>query len=102
MLVAATFAGMWLSRGEPEVRIVYRDRPVAAPEAPDKAVEAIKVADDASPRKSWRSDYLRLRRLVMTEGVGAMPENAAPPPGDVEVLRWGSGFQRTLEELLEG
>ena len=102
LLVAVTFAGMWLSRGEPEVRIVYRDRAVAVPEGPDKAVEAIEVADDELQRKSWRSDYLRLRRLVTTDGVGAMPEDVAPPPGDVEVLRWGSGFQWTLDELLEG
>ena len=32
LLVAVTFAGMWLSRGEPEVRIVFRDRPVTVPE----------------------------------------------------------------------
>lgn len=102
LLVAVTFAGMWLSRGEPEVRIVYRDRPVAVPEVPDKTVEAINVADDASPRESWRSDYLRLRRLVTTDGVGAMPKDVAPPPDDDEVLRWGSGFQQTLDELLEG
>lgn len=102
LLVAVTFAGMWLSRGEPEVRVVFRDRPVAAPQPPDQADEAI-AADvvDASPGKSWQTDYLRLRRLVMTEGVEAMPERTATPSADVETLRWRSGFQSMLKELLE-
>jgi len=100
LLVAVTFAGMWLSHGEPEVRIVFRDPPVAVPEPSEQPAEATDVVD-ASPRESWRTDYLRLRRLVMTEGVEAMPPGAAPA-ADVETLRWRSGFSRTLEELLEG
>ncbi len=100
LLVAVTFAGLWLSRGEPEVRVVFRERPVAVPQPTEQLDEATDVVD-ASPRKSWQTDYLRLRRLVMTQGVEAMPEKAATA-ADVETLRWRSGLQRTLEELLEG
>ena len=39
---------------------------------------------------------------VMTEGVEAMSDGAAPSATDSEPLRWRSGFQRTLKELLEG
>lgn len=103
LLVAATFASLWLARGEPEVRIVYRDPPVAVPQPPNEPDEAIDVVvDDASSWRSWRTDYLRLRRLVMTDGVEAMPPPGAAPAADVETLRWRSGLFRTLEELLEG
>jgi hypothetical protein len=99
LLAAVTFAGMWLSRGEPEVQIVYRDRPAAVPEPAPDLDEGV---EEPSTREGWRGDGLRMRRLVMTEGVEAMPERSAPPSGEVETLRWRSGFQRTLEELLEG
>ena len=82
------------------MRIVFRDRPVAVPEASEQPGEVIDVAEAAPSQKHWQSNYLRLRRLVMTEGVEAMPERAATPSADVETLRWRSGLQRTLEELL--
>ncbi len=101
VLLAVTFATMWAGRGEPVV--VYRDRPVAAPRQSQRRDAAIEEkVESASPRKQWRTDYLRLRRLVITQGVGAFPESEAAPASDVETLRWRSGFDRTLEELLEG
>ena len=107
LLLAITFAAMWHARGEPVV--VYRDRPVAASQlaeqprvaAVEKEKEEVQV-ESASPRKAWRTDYLQLRRLVATQGVGAIPESGAPPASHVEPLRWGSGFDRTLAELLDG
>ncbi len=102
LLVAVTFAAMWLGRGEPEVRIVYRDRPVAVPEASEQPGEVVDDVEDGPARESWRSDYLRLRRLVMSEGVEAMPPTSSGAPAAGETLRWRSGFQQTLEELLEG
>ena len=102
LLLAVTFATMWAARGEPVV--IYRDRPVAAPresQQPDAAVE--EEVESASPRKPWRTDYLRLRRLVLTDGIDAAePQFGSTPVADVEVLRWRSAFDRTLEDLLEG
>jgi len=102
LLLAVTFATMWHARGEPMV--VYRDRPVAAPQPAERpGVATEEEVESASPRKEWRTDYLRLRRLVLTDGIdAAIPQSRSTPAADVEVLRWRSGFDRTVEELLEG
>ncbi len=95
MLLAVGFAMMWAT-AEPEVRIVYRDRTVPIEEPSQQRVEV------ASTLKPWRTDYLRLRHLVMTEGVDALGPSDAGPGVEVEPLRWRSVHDRTLEELLEG
>jgi hypothetical protein len=101
LLLAVTFATMWLGRGEPMV--VYRDRPVAAPHASQRPSAPIEEeVEAATPRKQWRTDYLQLRRLVTTQGVDAIPEMRSAPASGAETLRWRSGFDRTLEELFEG
>lgn len=104
VLVAVAFAAMWFAGGKPEVRIVYRDLPVRVPEQPQQpTVPTDENVEPASPRKQWRTDYLRLRHLVMTEGIdAAIPQSGSAPGADSEVLRWRSGLDRTLEELLEG
>jgi len=115
LLVAVAFAAMWHARGEPVV--VYRDRPAAArqptpppaerrAEQPRMATEAKQEVqeevENASPGAPWRTDYLRLRRLVTTRGIDALPESGSAPAPRVETLRWGSGIERTLAELLDG
>ncbi|HUT95692.1 MAG TPA: hypothetical protein VMY37_39925 [Thermoguttaceae bacterium] len=107
LLLAVTFAAMWHARGEPVV--VYRDRPVAAPqpaEQPRVATEEKQEVEGevaiASPGAPWRTDYLQLRRLVTMRGIDALPESRAAPASHVETLRWGSGFDRALAEFLEG
>jgi len=103
LLLAVTFATVWLARGKPVV--VYRDRPVAAPqpaEQPRLATDENEEVKVASPQRPWRNDYLQLRRLLTAQGANAIPETGSAPASQAETLRWGSGFERTLEELLEG
>ena len=102
MLLAIGFATMWFA-AEPEVRIVYveeRDEPPKP--TPQPTVAAEQDVERALPQKTWATDYLLLRRLVMTKGVDVLPPSDPSPGGDVETLRWRSVHDRTLEELLEG
>jgi hypothetical protein len=98
VLLAVTFATMWFARGEP--RIVYVERPARARE--DSSPPAAPRTEAVRRPKRWRTDYLQLRRLVMSRGVDALPETPSGPASGAETLRWGSGLDRTLEELLEG
>ena len=102
MLLAVGFALMWVS-AEPEARIVYVERGDETPEpAPQPTAVAEQGTDITSPRKTWGTDYLQLRRLVMTEGVDALPPSDSAPGTNAEPLRWRSVHDRTLKELLEG
>ena len=102
LLLAVGFATMWFA-AEPEVRIVYMERGDETPKpAPQPTAAAEQDTDITSPRKTWGTDYLQLRRLVMTEGVDALPPSDSAPGTNVEPLRWRSIHDRTLKELLEG
>jgi hypothetical protein len=103
LLLAVTFATMWVARGGP--RIVYVERPAQAQKGVPQATAPPTEAAEPEPKprqKRWRTEYLQLRRLVTTRGVEAIPEMRSAPASDVETLRWRSAFDRTLEELLEG
>jgi hypothetical protein len=102
VLLAVTFATMWFA-AEPEVRIVYvSERDETPKPAPQPTAVTEQDIERALPQKKWRTDYLQLRRLVMTEGVDLLPPSESAPGADVETLRWRSIHERTLKELLEG
>ena len=102
MLLAVSFATMWVS-AEPEVRIVYVERGEEKPEpAPQPTAAADQEVERARPQKTWGTDYLRLRRLVMTEGIDVLGPSYSGRGADAEPLRWRSIHDRTLKELLEG
>jgi hypothetical protein len=83
LLAAVVLGGLLVKSQTSQIvdRVVYVpvDRPIELPGEHDAPL----AAADESPGPPLRSDYLVLRRLVLTEGVDAMPQPAdsgqAPP-----------------------
>ena len=102
LLMAVGFASLWLT-AEPEVRIVYVEQGDETPKpVPQPTAAADQEVERARPQKTWRTDYFRLRHLVITEGIDGLPPSHSGPGVEVETLRWRSVHDRTLEELIEG
>ncbi len=103
LLAAVTLGGVLLVRGGPNVveRVVYIE--ATAPTG-ESTVAGDTVGGDSvgdwPVRKELRTDYLQLRRLVLTEGVDALPELRATPAADTEIPKWRPGLHIKLEELL--
>ena len=112
-IAAATFGTMWISSGEPEVveRIVYVERklPSAAEEKDEKEGleekqeqhekerQPVRVAiAEEEPSKTW-NEYLEFRRLVLTEGLNALPEVDPPPRIRVDPRPWNDSYDPALE-----
>ena len=107
VLTAVTFATLWLSRSGMEVAErkagVEAERAAEIEPRPEKRPVPIEEHGEVAPEpKKWRSDYLQLRRLVMTQGVDALPPSGSRHESDAETLRFRSGHRDTLEQLLEG
>ena len=107
VLVAVTFATMWLARGGPEVvtHVVYveSDRPAKAQGQSEQQAVAIEVeVEVTAKRKELRTDYLQLRRPVLIHGVDAIPQPHPTPAADAGTPNWRSGDPDVLERLLDG
>jgi hypothetical protein len=84
LLIAAILGGMLLLGAKPQTydRVVYV--PVDRPIESTVSETAPPVITVDSPEPPIRGDYLALRRLVLTEGVDAMPMPAANGPASPE------------------
>lgn len=113
LLVAVIFGGMLLSRNGPRVveRVVYVEKSIASPlPEPTPAVNGADAGDTAMAtavgerprRKKLRTDYLQLRRLVLAEGVEALPKWKAGSPSAAAVPKWNPDSRNELKQLLGG
>ena len=100
LLTAVSFGGMLLVRGGPEVVYIYRNEPtgVSQPDRPEVAVQ-----DDHRPQQvQILADYLRLRRLVLADGLNALPSRKPRPGSRGSVPKWGPEQVEDLEAILGG
>jgi len=113
LLVAVIFGGMLLSRNGPRVveRVVYVEKiatsplpePTPALNDADAGDTAVATAVGERPRrKKLRTDYLQLRRLVLAEGVEALPKWKAGSPSAAAVPKWNPDSRNELKQLLGG
>jgi hypothetical protein len=97
LLVAAAFGGMLLMRGGPPIAHM------ASPTGPGQdEPTAVAGSGERPTRRKVRTDYLRLRQLVLAEGVDALP---APGPSFAPhgpVPTWGLGSPSNLGKRLGG
>ncbi len=100
LFLAVTFAAMLLARGKPQVVYVEKSESVAEPHQEETSV--IGGEDQEPKHRKVRVDYLKLRRLVLTEGVDALPspEPRLAPNGSVPT--WMPGRIDDLEAILGG
>ena len=92
LLAAVTFGGMLLVRGGPQI----------ADLGPQDESIAVARGYDSFQGKKPRTDYLKLRQLVLAEGVEALPAPAPVFAPHGKVPMWGIGSRSNLEELLGG
>ncbi len=87
LLMAASFGGMLLVRGSQQVVYIERHEPADVSQ-PDRS--SVAAQDDHRPQqKQIPADYLKLRRLVLADGVDALPSPKPRPGSGGEIPKWG-------------
>ena len=94
LLVAVGLAALLVVRGEPQTveRIVYVPH-----ESPVEGVAVVQVARETEPL----GDYLRLRRLVIEQGIDKLPESSSSDAGSSHPVP-SSDQRDLLRHLLNG
>jgi hypothetical protein len=100
VLLAVTLTGVMLGRGPQIVeKIVYV--PAEAPAIQPGTPTSPKKIDKAPRRtKRIRGDYLQLRRMVVAQGVDALPKLKQKPTSGAKIPKWAPGARTELERSL--
>ncbi len=99
LLAAVTFGSMLLTRDRSQaVEKVAHTEPAVQDE--DQLIVEGRPAGDGIVMKKLQTDYLKLRRLVLAEGVDALPELKPAGTPDAEIPKWEPGRYDNLEQLL--
>lgn len=105
-LLAVTFASLWLASIDRQIAEREVEPPrageVEKQEAGEHPAAVARSAQVARDGERFRTDYLALRRLLLSKGVDALKQPAPMRPPDAESSGWRSGDRRALRELLEG
>lgn len=104
-LLAGAMGFLLAARAQPQVveRIVYVPSPEQnlRPPLPDEGPGADSRSVPSTPSPAV-VDYLRLRRLVLTEGIGAVPEPAPSRAPRKDSQERVPSYQEILEQLMKG
>jgi len=102
-LLAVTFGALLLVRGSPpvETRVVYVEAPPADGHAVPRQPTGPASPGDRLRKGPISTDYLRMRRLVLSKGIDALPAPKARRGTGIEAPWRARDYHQQLRELLE-